>query len=493
MYANIISIDRNSIETLQTQIRRQMATAIMGRQFPLKTALPSIRRLARDLQVSVTTVAIAYDLLKSDGFIISRARSGLFINPDVIDPPPSTMRISDTTSSSAHSRSPFKKILKNRDLDLSHVSRPPDALVRYKFPFITGIADPSLFPLANWRECVRDSTNVIELRNWAGDFSLLDDSLLIENLIQQVLVRRGVHAHPDEIMITVGGQQGVYIALKLLQETGGLTGIESPGYPDVSVIARLEGINAIGLPIDDEGLVTSSLPDGLTCVYVTPNNQFPTNVTMSQRRRQELLALAAQREFFIIEDDYDAEIHFGADQPPALKSKDREGRVIYVGSLGEALMPGLRIGYTVADREFISQAKALRHHILRHPPVNNQHAVALFLQRGFFSRHLSKLRPEYARRCDAMYDALEKAFPGHAREPNRSASSIWFRLPKGLTAKQVRQTTIQRGLYFDLIASHDPARDESGQFIRLGFSVVGPNRIVEGIDVLRDTIRELNA
>ena len=171
-------------------------------------------------------------------------------------------------------------------------------------------------------------------------------------------------------------------------------------------------------------------------MFVTPSHQFPTTVTMPLERKLALLELTKSNGQFVIEDDYEADVSFNLTPPRALKSLDCWGNVIYFGSLSKSLLPGLRIGYLVADREFIAEARALRHHILRHPPVNNQRSVALFLQRGYFDRFVAKLTSIYKQRCEVMHDSLEHHFPGASVKPEYGGAIIWLRLPEGADARQ---------------------------------------------------------
>ncbi|WP_458576355.1 aminotransferase-like domain-containing protein [Aliamphritea spongicola] len=208
---------------------------------------------------------------------------------------------------------------------MPRISKPSDCLVRYNYPFICGLVDPTLFPIASWRECIRDSVNVIEVKNWAADFSRIDDPLLLEQLVQRVLSKRGLVAHPDEVLITIGGQQALYIAIKTLLREGSTFAMEDPGYPDVMNIALMESMNIRTLPVDHKGLIISDEIKDCDCIYTTPSHHFPTTVTMPLERRQALLELTRQSNTFIIEDDYEAEISFNDTPPPALKSLDNWG------------------------------------------------------------------------------------------------------------------------------------------------------------------------
>ena len=361
-------------------------------------------------------------------------------------------------------------------------SLPSDCLVRYRCPFVCDLIDPSLFPITSWRECVRDSVNVVEIANWATDYSATDDEMLIEQLIQRVLAKRGIVAHPDEVLVTVGGQQALYIAIKLLLSPGETIGVEDPGYPDVINMAEIEGITVKRLPIDRKGLILSSAVRGCKCLFVTPSHLFPTTVTMPLDRIIGLLNQTKSNGQFVIEDDYEADISFNMTPPRALKSLDSWGNVIYTGSLSKSLLPGLRIGYLVGDREFVREARALRHHILQHPPVNNQRSVSLFLQRGYFDRFLAKLTSIYKELCTVMHEALERHFPGSSTRAEYGGGSIWLRLPDNADAGILRELVDADGVFFETGGFTFSDERNNRNHIRLGYSAIERSLIPEGID-----------
>ena len=494
MYENMIAIDREAPESLQKQIRRQIAIGIVNRQYPLHRPLPSIRQLSADLGVSVTTVTLAYEALKQDGFVEARNRSGYYVNQDVLTEPGHALK-ADVPGELA-SPPPtldYRAFFKDRSFNLQRVVKPSDVLVRYRYPFVCGLTDPSLFPITSWRECVRDSVNVIEIANWATDYSATDDDMLIEQLIQRVLAKRGIVAHPDEVLVTVGGQQALYIAIKLLLKPGEIIGVEDPGYPDVINMAEIEGISVRRLPIDQKGLVLSSDISGCKCLFVTPSHQFPTTVTMPLDRKVELLAFTKRNGQFVIEDDYESDISFNKTPPRALKSLDGWGNVIYTGSLSKSLLPGLRIGYLVADREFVREARAMRHHILRHPPVNNQRSVALFLQRGYFDRFVAKITGIYKERSTVMYEALERHFPGASTTPEYGGGSIWLKLPDNADAGILRKLVDSQGVFFETGGFTFSDEKSNRNHIRLGYSVIEKLLVAEGIDKIANAVPNAHA
>ena len=210
---------------------------------------------------------------------------------------------------------------------------------------------------------------------------------------------------------------------------------------------------------------------------------------MPLARKSRLLELTEQHGQFVIEDDYEAEISFNKTPPRALKSLDRWGNVIYVGSLSKSLLQGLRVGYLVADREFIREARALRHYMLRHPPVNNQRSVALFLQRGYFDRFIAKLTGIYNRRCDVMHESLERHFPGAAVKPEYGGAIIWLRLPEDVDAKVLHDLVEPEGVFFETGGFTFSDEQSNRNHIRLGYSVIDEALIPEGIDRIARAVR----
>ena len=253
-------------------------------------------------------------------------------------------------------------------------------------------------------------------------------------------------------------------------------------------MAEIEGISVRRLPIDQKGLVLSSNISGCKCLFVTPSHQFPTTVTMPLDRKVELLAVTKRNGQFVIEDDYEADISFNKTPPRALKSLDTWGNVIYTGSLSKSLLPGLRIGYLVADREFVREARAMRHHILRHPPVNNQRSVALFLQRGYFDRFVAKITGIYKERCTVMHEALERHFPRASTKAEYGGGSIWLRLPDGADAGILRKMVDAEGVFFETGGFTFSDERNNRNHIRLGYSVIEKSLIAEGIDKIAKAV-----
>ena len=247
----------------------------------------------------------------------------------------------------------------------------------------------------------------------------------------------------------------------------------------------------VGIPIDGEGLVPEDALAGCDYVYVTPSHHYPTTVTMSMARREALLARSVDDDFVLIEDDYESEFNYLGAPMPALKSLDRAERVIYAGSLSKTLAPGLRLGYLVAPGEFVREARALRRLMLRHPPANNQRAVALFLSLGHHDSLVRRLSHAYKERWQALGEALACHLPQSALMPTFGGTSYWVTGPPGLDAERLAERAAERGVLIEPGRVNYLAEDAPRNHFRMGFSSIPVDRIEPGVRVLAKLVRDL--
>ena len=486
MREQLFHLDPKAGDTLQTQLRQMLVAAIREGQLAPGSALPSCRRLAEMLDVARNTVALAYQDLVGEGFLVSRQRSGYFVNREIdpgrLAPPPGE-------SGPAATAPDWVRRLRRRPSAQRNIVKPRDWQA-YKYPFIYGQFDPALFPIADWRECSRQALSLSAVREWASDRFTDDDPQLIEQIRTLLLPRRGVFVGREEILLTVGAQHAIHLLSSLLVDDRIVVGIEDPGYADARNIFLLRTSLLVGLAVDDEGLVDSEAMDSCNYVHVTASHQFPTTVTMSLARRRALIERATRQDVVLIEDDYEAEINHLGRPTPALKSLDRSGRVIFVGSLSKTIAPGLRMGYLVGPRELIAEARALRRLMLRHPPANNQRTVALFLARGHYDSLLRRQGQSLKQRWAAMQAALQR-YMTHCRFKRASGgTAFWIEGPPALDARVLEKAAAEVGVLIEPGDVHFLSDEGPRNFFRLGFSSIALERIEPGIRLLAEVIRE---
>lgn len=474
--------------SLQKQIRAQIVTAIRNGQIPVDKPLPSSRGLARQLKVARNTVILAYEHLLEDGYLISRQRSGYFVNPDVLAG--SVNREALPQKTDAVSGPDWGRRIKSKPSAQQNIRKPRD-WQKYEYPFAYGQLDYGLFPTNNWRECCRDAVSVGAIRDWATDHFDNDDPMLIEQIHTRLLPRRGIWADPEQILLTVGAQHALYMIVRLLLDADSTLGLEDPGYVDVRNIAALNPAKIKALPVDANGLVIDNSLDDCDCIFVTPSHQSPTTVTMPIEHRYELLKRVEDKDIIVIEDDYESEINYATSPAPALKSLDQNDRVLYIGSLSKTLAPGLRMGYVVGPAAIINELRALRRLMLRHPAANNQRSVALFLARGYHDTLTRNLVHAYQKRSGTMKEALERYLPELSQRPGFGGSSCWIRGPEGLDAGELQRRAAEKGILIEPGDIHFLSANPPLNYFRLGFSSIANDRIESGIEKLARLIAEL--
>ena len=484
LWNRLIKLDRKSSKSLQIQIREGIVTAALEKLLETDKPLPSSRELAKELNVARNTVVLAYQHLVDEGFLDSHERKGFFINPQVyrdrIDQPKV-----DNQESEEDCPDWCKKLLLKQP-SLQRNIRKNKNWKDHPYPFIFGQLDFNLIPIHEWRECVHYSLNVGEMRQWATDQVDEDDPLLIEQIQKRVLPRRGIWTKPENIMVTLGAQNALYIIASLLVGDDTKVGIENPGYPDVRNIMRLKTSNLQGLAVDDEGVIVDDTFSDCDVVYVTPSHQVPSGVTMSQRRRKTLLETATREGIVIIEDDFEAESNFKHEPQPALKSLSDTAPVIYVGSTSKTFAPGLRLGYMVAPAKMIQEARALRRLMYRHVPANNQRAAALFISLGHYDKMICRLHMIYKERWQAMYEAIEKHLPTLKCVPNFGGSSFWLEGNKDLDVDVMAASLEQQGVIIETGSVFFMGKDAPKNHFRLGYASIPVDKIEPGILMIAD-------
>jgi GntR family transcriptional regulator/MocR family aminotransferase len=481
----LFHIERDQSSTLQVQIRQVLISTVLSGQLPPGDPVPSTRAMAKRLGVSRNTVVLAYQGLVASGFLVARERSGYYVHQDVtVQADPVSLQMVDGGKSDVE----WRDKLMVRPGDQRNITK-PDNWRQYPYPFIYGQSDDSLFPIAEWRDCVRQAHGRKWLDAWTEDRFSQDDPMLIEQIRRRILPRRGIQADTDEILVTLGAQNALYLVSRLLISAATTVGVEMPGYPDMRNIVRLRTDHLVALPIDSQGMELGDNLRPCDLIYTTPSHQFPTTVTMSIERRKELLDRASKDDFLIVEDDYEFETNYLSEPCPALKSLDARGRVIYVGSLSKSLVPGLRVGFMVADRELISQATALRRLMLRHPPGNNQRTVAIFLANGHHDTLIARQNRVYRERWRLMGEALGKHLPGWSEMPTFGGTSNWLKGPADLDAEALAEAALDDGIVIEPggICFENSAAYKN--YFRLGFSSISSDRIGPGIERLAAVIQ----
>ncbi len=468
--------------TLQQRIRQLVAEGIVSGRFRAGDKLPSSRGLADHLGISRITVTLAYTDLVSSDYLTSRGRSGYFVS-DTAPVQPDMRRLTaraaplvDFTALTGARFSKADRVIK------------PDDWARYPFPFIYGQADVTLFDHQNWRQCALRALGKRDFETLTSDYYERDDPLLIEYILRGILPRRGIDARPDEVLLTMGAQNALWLSAQVLLQPGRHAVMENPGYPALRAMLAQSGAQMTSVDVDAGGLPPEALPGGANVVFTTASHHCPTNATMPLERRMRLLAAAKAQDFIIVEDDYEFEMSFLRPVAPSLKSLDSDGRVIHIGSFSKSLFPGLRLGYIVAPESFIREARALRAQVLRHPPGHIQRTVAYFLSLGHYDALINRMKQAFKRRRILMEEAIRAQGLTVAGQGGFGGSSFWMRAPDGVDTERLATRLQADGVLIEAgRAFFDPDRSRHDHY-RLAYSSIAAPRIAEGIGLIAQTI-----
>ncbi len=481
--AALFQLDRGAAASLQTQLRTKIVHAIHQGVLRPGLKLPSSRALSRDLGVARNTVSLAYQELIASGHLEPRQRSGVYVASDSM---PRPVIADGGVGEPARSRESSAVMRHASDLVIAQTRfRPPPQWREMPYPFVEGLYDRTLFPTTDWREASRLALAVDQVASWSTDRGETDDELLIEQLRQKILPRRGITAAADEVLVTVGEQQALYLVFRLLSTERSVVAFEDPSEPEIRALAQLGDAQCRYLAVDDEGVQLDQDLSDVDLFYVSPCRQRPTGVSLSARRRAGLRKAMAQHDFLLLEDDFESDLSFLGGAEPALKADDPDGRIVYTASLSKVLAPGLRLGFLVGPPDFIRAARRLRDLMTRKPSPITQRTAGIFLSLGHYDAMLRRLDKVYENRMIALRDALNHYRPlSIVIPPVTGGTSYWVKGPDGLDSARLMREAMADGVLIEPVASYFADPQAHPNIFRLGVTSIAEPAIREGIQTL---------
>ncbi|VVT45984.1 Transcriptional regulator, GntR family domain / Aspartate aminotransferase (EC [Kosakonia radicincitans] len=373
---------------LYLQLYQRYRDAITTGRLSPGERVPSIRNLASELHVARGTVEMAYQMLVSEGYLVTKGAAGTRVSPQLARLPNAVNPPQHRTSG----EQPYQ------------VRQTGDIL-----PFQPGVPALDAFPRKIWSRLSGQTLRMIEatMMNYPDPAGYAP---LREAIATYLGISRGIACAPEQVFITTGYQGALELLCRTVLRTGDSGWYENPGYFPGRYALQQMGMTLTPVPVDEEGLQVAAgqqMAPNARFAVVTPSHQSPTGVALSLPRRLALLAWANQKDAWIIEDDYDSEFRYHGHPLPALKSLDHEQRVLYTGTFSKVLFPGLRLAYLVVPPAL----QQTFHEAVNHWPgpgsILPQAMVAAFMQQGHFVRHLRKMRQLYAVRRGYLVEALE--------------------------------------------------------------------------------------
>lgn len=465
--------------TLQQQIQQMIAQGILSGRFQQGEKLPSTRKLAAHLGVSRITVTIAYTELLANDYLVSKGRSGYYVSENAPAPP------SFTAAPEGQDAVDWNRAIGQKFSGGSTILKPQD-WTKFRYPFIYGQADPTLFDHANWRLCALQALGQRDFTSLTTDYYDQDDPQLIEFIARHTLPRRGITARPEQILITLGAQNALWLTTQVLLTQRRRAALEDPCYPALRGILSQSRCHVTPVRVDHDGLPPDAIPPDTDVIFTTPSHQCPTNATMPMDRRRALLERAREMDALIVEDDYEFEMSFLKSPSPALKSLDADGRVIYVGSFSKSLFPGLRLGYLVGSEPFIREARALRASVLRHPPGHIQRTAAYFLSLGHYDALIRRMGGALQERRKIMEEGIAAHNLTISGRGYYGGSSFWMRAPDQINTDDLARSLQSKGVLIEPGRAFFAGEHQPSNYYRLAYSSIPGARIKEGLDILAD-------
>lgn len=483
-----VPINRQSEEPLYRQIAQHFRESILSGNLPPDTRLPATRQLARDLGVNRITIENAYAELEAEGLTAARVGSGTFVLPVHPMPLPQPKE------------SPESWPMWQQDLlDGAGTASPPGIPVSPPnvdlIDFSQGTGDSEHFPVDEFRKVIQ---NVIR-RDGITSMSYGDRRGYqpLRQTIAHILASQGLQTSAENILITTGSQQAITLVSQLMLNPGDVILVENPTYSGALELFRASNFKPVGVPMDENGMAMKALERLMQVhrprlIYTIPNFQNPTGTCLDSQRRRQLITLADRYNIPLLEDDFVGDLRYDGRAQPSLKTLDPGGRVIYVSTFTKMLMPGLRVGFLVAEGPVYEKLINRKYVADLDTSSLIQRALEDYVTIGRFQAHLRRSRKKYRQRRDAMLGAIERYFPeGATTNPPLGGLFVWAQLPEHIICSELLPLAMDECVYFAPGTKFFPESSQGEQFIRLNFAMQTDDSIETGIKRLGKAMRRL--
>ncbi|MDX2163004.1 MAG: PLP-dependent aminotransferase family protein [bacterium] len=496
-----VPLDRDSEEPIYRQLIRHIRAQVDSGMLPAGTRLPASRDLARQLNISRISVVNAYAELRAEGYLSAHAGRGTFVAGERSEPLTAATalphhlpdRRDGNGASGAHSGGAHHENQNAPDRSLREMmrlARKPGVI-----NFSHGVPPSEFFPVFH----LRDAINTVLERDGARalGYEQPEGYAPLRATVRDYVSALGIQCSPDHVLITGGTQQALDLIVQALLGEGDLLLTENPTYLGMLDIARTRRVQVMGLPMDDDGIRLDMLENIVLemhprLLYVMPTFQNPTGRIMPIHRRRQLLNLANEYNLTLLEDSVYHEFRYEGDATPPLKALDENGIVIHASGFTKNLLPGMRIGYVIANGTHYERLVRVKQSADISTPGLNQRTIHLMLERGVLAKQLERNNREIRRRRDVALECAARYLPpGSKWNTPQGGLYLWIDLPKsGPTASELYVSAIQMGVAYGI--GNVFHTDNSGSHqIRINFGAQKPTDIEEGFKRLGRAWREL--
>ncbi|MGJ7528206.1 PLP-dependent aminotransferase family protein [Variovorax sp. GB1P17] len=430
--SNISPLDPASTEPLYRQIYDRVLGAISSGLLKPGDRIPSARALTKEMGLARGTIDTAYSLLAAEGYIQARGQAGTVVTPGL------------------KPRMPVANAAPVPEARSAAPSFRPDSIL----PFQMGLPALDVFPRKIWARLGARCVRAMQPSDMTHP-SVYGQQMLRSEIAAYLQVSRGINCAPSQVFVTSGYRHSIELIALALLKPADRVWVEDPGYPPTRELLAQMQMAAVAVPVDGEGMVVAEgirLAPRARAAVVTPAHQSPLCVSLSLPRRVALLDWAARNNAWIIEDDYDGEYRYVSRPLPALKSLDRDGRVLYAGTFSKVLFPSLRLAYLVVPETQVERFEQVIQTFAGGSPELTQSIVTAFITQGHFARHIQRMRKLYAERRDATKAGLESVLGQHMRiDPQPGGMHLILRLKGRRSDRLLVARMREEGLYAEAL------------------------------------------
>src|SRR5215467_4207072 len=480
---------------LYIQLRDQLRSLVHAGDLRPGDRIPASRELAQMLGVHRTTVANAYAELESEGLIQGHVGRGTFIRGNgnglhITPPAPPALTNGDGLR---------WELLFADERSEEVLSRLTASAPLHSLSFVMARSAVEFFTVEELQTCAhtalrREGHEILNLGASDG-YAPLKEAIL------ELLRGDGIPAKDETLLITDGCQQALDLIAKAFVRTGDTVVLENPTYPGASAVFNGVHARCLGVPvrtcaepggalgIDLEALESTLAANRVKLLVLTPDFHNPTGMSMSLASRRGVLELAARYQVPIVEDHIYARLHARDERIPSLKQLDRSNIVIHIDSFAKVAFPGLRVGWVVAPAVAIERLRLVKQMTDLHTDQLAQATLAEFLKRGYFQKHLVRMRRIYSDRLDALDEALRKNMPEGVRwNRPEGGMALWLELPPGFDASELMIHARERGVLF-APGRYFYVQSPLPNTLRLGFANLNEKQIARGVAILAELLR----
>lgn len=482
-FKRFIQVDKNLSTSVYLQLVHGFIKAIQLGYLPEGTKLPGTRILCKTFEVNRNTLIKSFEDLQAQGWIEIIPNKGTFILSDQKQKKEFLFR-KDKIQPRSDSGFLFRKstILENTT---------EKSLVPLQFN--EGLSDMRLAetevlskiylsklksknPRKSWEQLARESSDYFKTQ-----------------LVNYLNLTRGIHISKPSLLTTSSNEMSLYLATKLLISANDKVVVANLSYYASNMVFLSAGAKIIPISIDKNGVSTKHLKQvcqqqNIRMLYLTSHHHYPTTVSLSAKRRMEVLELANQYGFIILEDDYDYDFYYDNNPMLPLKSFDTNGMVVYIGSFGKALAPGFRTGFVVAQPDLINELHKYQMILEPDKDIIKEQVLAHWIEEGEMHRYLKKVKKVYKERRDYFAESLNKKLKDQISfEIPSGGLAFWIEWKNNLNLGKLKKECKKNGLFLPQTILY---QTKNLTATRLGFGHLNPEELEKAVEILRKSVDE---